>query len=70
MQLTLATIIALTGLAAAAPNPFEKRTGTNPTGQIARMTFRGGPASYTLDIPANGQIIPTSTYFPVSNHVR
>lgn len=64
MQFTLATLIALTGLAAAAPNPFEKRTGTNPTGQIAHMTFHGGPASYTLDVPANGQIIPTSTSPP------
>lgn len=60
MQFTFATLLAITGLVAAAPSPFEKRTGTNPTGQIAHFVFHGGPASYTLEVPANGQIVPTS----------
>ena len=75
MQFTLATLLALGSLVAAGPiaspfaqeNELERRTGSVPW-QTAHMVFHGGPASYNLDVPADGVVYPTSASPYLSSH--
>ena len=60
MQFTAATVLAIIGFAAAMPAPeaaaLEERTGI----QVANFVFQGGPASYSMQVPADGNYYPTS----------
>ena len=50
------------GLAASAiASPLEVLE-TRQGVQVAHLTFHGGPASYSLDVPADGREVPTSTW--------
>jgi len=59
MMLLPALALAL-GLAAA--SPIEERD----TPQTVHLTFHGGPASYSMAFPADGNVYPTSA--PPSSH--
>ena len=52
------SINALLGLAVASAvaSPLEDRQNV----QVAHLTFHGGPASYSLSVPADGREVPTS----------
>ena len=59
MQFTLPTLAAvLLGLASAAPAAQENEASTAV--QIANLVFHGGPAQYSLAVPADGTVVPTS----------
>ncbi|KAI9904449.1 hypothetical protein N3K66_000978 [Trichothecium roseum] len=59
MQIT--TVLTTLGLAAAALSqpyaPISRRDGI----QVAHLTFHGGPASYSLIIPSDGQVFYTNS---------
>lgn len=57
MKFSVATILAITGLVAALPAPeLEARTGI----AVVNLKFQGGPASYSLQVPADGNYYPTN----------
>ncbi|KAK0721272.1 hypothetical protein B0T21DRAFT_294849 [Apiosordaria backusii] len=53
---------ALVGLASATPTPAIEERDV----QTVSITFRGGPASYSLTFPANGQEVLTNNALSVS----
>lgn len=62
MKFSVATILAITGLVAALPAPeLEARTGI----AVVNLKFQGGPASYSLQVPADGNYYPTSMSSPI-----
>jgi len=54
----LSAVALFLGLAAA--SPIEERDAP----QIVHLTFHGGPAEYSLEFPADGQVYPTSSCSP------
>ncbi|KAK3936685.1 hypothetical protein QBC46DRAFT_295732 [Diplogelasinospora grovesii] len=59
----LTSILAIAGLAAAAPtsSQLEERDV-----QTVHLIFHGGPASYNLTLPADGKVYPTNNNIAVS----
>ena len=53
-------------LATTSAMPLEERDDV----QTVHLTFHGGPAEYSLAIPADGTIHPTSTQPPFSPFIQ
>lgn len=60
MKVSAIVFASLSTILPALSHPLEERDGV----QTVHLTFHGGPASYVLNIPADGQVYPTSL-FPV-----
>lgn len=67
------SILSISSLVAAAAvfvsaSPFEPRAAA--AAQVAHLTFQAGPASYKLNVPADGTQVKTSeTFLPSSIRV-
>lgn len=60
MKNIIATLFALGSFGSAMAQPLEERDV-----QVAHLTFHAGPVSYQLSVPADGTVVPTSTYLPL-----
>ncbi|KAI0133886.1 hypothetical protein BJ170DRAFT_678812 [Xylariales sp. AK1849] len=61
MKFARGSILGFSFLAGSFAQPLEPRDGF----QAVHLTFHGGPASYELTIPADGQVYPTSNSIAV-----
>ncbi|KAI0007461.1 hypothetical protein F4779DRAFT_502716 [Xylariaceae sp. FL0662B] len=61
MKLSVDIILGLGLIGRALTHPLEDRDV-----QVAHLVFHGGPASYELDVPADGTVIPTNNGISVS----
>ena len=57
MKFSISALLGLGLAASAVASPLEDRQNV----QVAHLTFHGGPASYSLSVPADGREVPTST---------
>ncbi|KAI5918703.1 hypothetical protein F4810DRAFT_558420 [Camillea tinctor] len=61
MKFSQPLILALGLLSESLAHPLDERDV-----QVAHLTFHGGPASYTLDVPADGSVVPTNNDISVN----